>query len=219
MEFQDVLTQRQSIRKYLKTDIPTEHIEAMVQAAGLAPSGKNAQNWYFIASKSQAFKDGLAHVITEKNEQISRNLDEIEAGRGDRFRKILKNVTLFFTEAPVVIVAMTKVVMPSGYFEMKETGADDQSLDFLVRDTNPGMQSFGAALENLSLKAVDLGYGTCWLTSASYAAGEVEDFLRREAAFKKEGFFLGAILSVGIPDGSTPVPKRKPLHEILTIVD
>ncbi len=43
MELQDALQQRRSIRKYQKKDVSKEDIQAMIEAANLAPSWKNSQ--------------------------------------------------------------------------------------------------------------------------------------------------------------------------------
>jgi Nitroreductase len=43
MELQEALQQRRSIRKYQKKDVSKEDIQAMIEAANLAPSWKNSQ--------------------------------------------------------------------------------------------------------------------------------------------------------------------------------
>jgi hypothetical protein len=83
---------------------------------------------------------------------------------------------------------------------------------------NPGMQSLGAAIENLTLRTFDLGYGCCWLTSANYAAVAIEDLMREEAGFDREGWYLGALLTLGVPAPGDKSPDKKPLSDICTIL-
>jgi len=44
---------RRSIRKYLPTPVEEEKLTALIEAARLAPSGCNVQDWHFIVIRSQ----------------------------------------------------------------------------------------------------------------------------------------------------------------------
>jgi nitroreductase len=114
---------------------------------------------------------------------------------------------------------MTRTYIPSGYRECELAGVDPHVLDDLLNHRSPGMQSLGAAIENLNLRAIDLGYGCCWLTSANYAAAGIEELVREEAGFKEEGYYMGALIALGVPDGEAKSPGRKPLDEIYTLVE
>lgn len=218
MELQDILEKRQSIRKYKEGDIPEADIEEIVRAAGLAPSGKNIQNWHFIAIKNRQLIDKIADVIDKKNEKISDQMAKVDEEKALRFRKFFKNFTLFFTKAPVLTVVFSTIYKPSGYNEYELINAAPDILDDLLNHRNPGMQSVGAALENFTLKAIDKGYGTCWLTSANYAAAEIEELLKNEIGFEKEGFFMVAMMSMGIPLDNQKSPRKKALEDIYTFI-
>ncbi len=219
MELQEVLIRRQSIRHYKEGDIPEAHIKEIVRAAGTAPSGKNIQNWHFICIKNQTLIHKIAETIQKKNEEVSLEMDKKDPEKGNRFRKFVKNLTLFFLQAPVLTVVFTTTYYPSGYHEMTFAEYPKESTDDLVYLRSPGMQSLGAALENFTLKAIDLGYGTCWLTSANYAAREIEDLLKNEIGFEKEGYFMGALMSLGISEDNPKSPGKKPLEEIYTYIE
>ena len=83
---------------------------------------------------------------------------------------------------------------------------------------NPGMQNIGAAMENFTLRAIELGYGSCWMTSQNYAAEEIEHILKENYQFEKEGFHLAAMLAVGVPEENQKSPKKRELEEIYTIL-
>ncbi len=86
----EIIKKRRSVRKYLKKDVPDETIKEIIEAARLAPSAKNLQEWKFIIVKDEEIKEKLC-----------------EAAKGQKFVK----------EAPVVIAGVatyTKYVMSNG---------------------------------------------------------------------------------------------------------
>jgi nitroreductase len=223
MEFMDVLKKRQSIRRYKEGKIPQADLRKIIEAAGMAPSGKNIQNWHFVVIQDPIVMEKIAEIVTEKNRVVSEKMDwidsenQIDAEKGSRFRKFCKNFTVFFTKASALVVVYSTFYPPSGYYEYLMVGMDPETE--LVHHRNPGMQSLGAALENFSLRAVDLGYGSCWLTSANYAASEIEDYLKASHGFEKKDFFLAALMSVGIPEDNQRSPEKKPIDEICTFLE
>ena len=219
MNFQEVVEKRQSIRKFKEGQIPKEHIEEIVRTAGLAPSGKNVQNWHFVVIQKDELKQKVGQAVFEKNETICLEIDKLDKARGDMFRKFVQNFTLFFLKAPVIVVVFTTEYKPSGYYEYKFINADQAILDDLVKHKNPGMQSLGAALQTFTLKAIDLGYGSCWITSANYASKEIEALLKKEIGFEKDGYFMSAMLALGVPEDNQRSPNKKPLDQILTYVE
>jgi nitroreductase len=44
----EAIQQRYSVRSYLQTAVPEETLERILEAARLAPSARNAQNWRFV---------------------------------------------------------------------------------------------------------------------------------------------------------------------------
>ena len=218
MELQEILEKRQSIRKYKEGGVPKEHILEMIRAAGLAPSGKNIQNWHFVVICEEALKQKIGQAVLDKNESICLEMDKIDKERGDAFRKFVRNFTLFFLKAPVLFVVFSTDYRPSGYYELEFIDCDPSLLHDLVKHRNPGMQSLGAALENFTLKAIDLGYGSCILTSANYACAEIEEVLKKEIGFEKEDYYMACMIALGIPEEGQQSPKKKPIEQIMTYI-
>lgn len=216
MEFMEVLKKRQSIRRYKESQIPKADLQKIIEAAGLAPSGKNIQNWHFVVIENRSIIQKIADIVTEKNRVVSEKMDLIDPEKGSRFRKFCKNFTVFFTKASALVVVYSTFYPPSGYYEYQMVGLNPET--DLVYHRNPGMQSLGAALQNFSLRAVDLGYGSCWLTSANYAATEIEAYLKEAHGFEKKDFFLAALMSVGIPEDNQRSPEKKSIDEICTFL-
>lgn len=216
MEYRDLLKKRQSIRKYKEQDIPKEDLLKIIEAATYAPSGKNMQNWHFVVITRKTLKDKLVQTIQDKNAEIAAKMATIDEAKGLRFQKFCKNFTLFIEKAPAVIVIYGAVYLPSGYHELELFG---ESAEVLISRFNPGLQSIGAAVENITLEAVNMGYGSCWLTSANYAADEIEEVIKQETGFQKEGYSMVAMLSVGVPaDGTHKSPKKKTVEQIHTFI-
>lgn len=220
MEFLDVINMRQSIRKYQSDDIPNEDLRAIIEAAGKAPSGKNVQNWHFVAIRRRDLLQKLADLISAKNEAVAKMMEEKDIEQANRFRKFCKNFTVFWRDsAPAVIITLAKDYIPSGFNEYKLVYETHPILTDLLRFRNPGMQNIGAACENLTLAAIDKGYGTCWLTSANYAASEIEEFLIKEIHFDLQGFYFANMFAIGVPMPDQKSPSKKSVDEILTVID
>lgn len=220
MEFNELIYRRKSIRKYKKERIPDEDIRSILDAARVAPSGKNCQNWHFLVIKNKDIIKKLKWVIRDKNESIADRMRPIDEQKAERFEKFCKNFTLFIAQAPVVILTFAKTYYPSGYQELKLCGESEEYLQELTWKANPGMQSIGAAMEHMALAAADQGYGSCWLTSANYAAAEIEQMLKNTLGFEKEGYFFAAMMSIGVPqDCEHKSPSRMPLDGICTFIE
>lgn len=219
MELDKLIESRQSIRRFKDIDIPKEDIEKLIQTAGKAPSGKNIQNWHFVAIKNVELKEKIREVVRLKNEEIVNKMALLDEDKAARFLKFCRNFTLFPADAPVLILVFACDYIPSGYKEYEFIGADPQLMEDLACRKNPGMQSIGSAINTLLLKAVEMGYGTCWVTSANYAGQEIEALLKKEIAFEKEGFYYCAMLPLGVPEEGAKSPGRKSLDDIFTFVE
>lgn len=217
MNLKEILYKRQSIRKYTDQDVKEEDLKEILDAARVAPSGHNCQNWHYVVIRNDDLKAKIGKAIVDKNESIAEKMDEKDPDKGLRFRKFAKNFTLFGIEAPVLIAVYATVYWPSGYHEYVFADYPKEDIDKLFH-RNPGMQNIGAAVEHMVLRAIDLGYGSCWMTGQNYAADEIEAVIKEETGFEKEDYFLACMLAVGVPQGSPKSPAKKELDEICTFV-
>ncbi len=62
MDFFQVIKKRRSVRKFLKVDIPKEHLLKILEAGRLAPSGRNIQPWEFIVIDDEKIIQQLAEI-------------------------------------------------------------------------------------------------------------------------------------------------------------
>ncbi|MTI79304.1 MAG: nitroreductase family protein [Firmicutes bacterium] len=212
MNILDAIYQRHSIRKYKVQDVPTEDIKEIIKAATYAPSGKNSQNWHFVVVKNKDKIERIAQIIEEKNEAIAKKIKDED--RKKSFTKFLK-FTTHFRNAQVLILVYAGEYPVTGYNELLESGVPHEKTHELLLKPSPGIQNIGASIQNLMLAATSMGYGTCWMTSQNYAAEEITDYI----GFDKEGYFLATITPLGVPEGEVKSPPRKPVEEVLTIVE
>lgn len=207
----DFIYNRHSVRKYKDEPIPQKHIEKILHAAVHAPTGKNLQDWHFVVVKDRDKIEQIAQIIEKKNDEISKKLSDEEWAAN--FKKFVRYSTVFRT-APVLVLVYCGEYIPTGVKELKAIGACEEEIQEIIR-TNPGLQSVSAAVENLMLAAADMGYGTCWMTSGNYAAREINQFIN----FHKEGHSLVAMTPIGLPAVDPRSPERKPLEDVVTIIE
>lgn len=62
MEVREAIEKRSSIRTYQDKPVPEEKLLKILEAARLAPSGKNSQNWKFIVVRDDARKQALGRA-------------------------------------------------------------------------------------------------------------------------------------------------------------
>jgi nitroreductase len=78
MKVLEVIQKRRSIRRYKEDPIPEDVFHRVLEAARLAPSGKNLQPWKFIIVRDKELKDRLAQASASQ---------------------------FFIAEAPIIVVA------------------------------------------------------------------------------------------------------------------
>jgi len=186
MKIGEAIVQRRSIRKYKPEPVPRELVGQVLEAATLAPSGKNAQPWEFVVLEGED-KEKIAELMVSAAEQ----LEAMAYKSGSA-----KNSAGIIREAQVVIM----VYNPRQKKAVKLTPL--RKVMWSV-DT----QSVGAAIQNLLLKAVELGLGSLWICDVFVAEEQISAWLGREDE-------LIAAVALGWPD-EEPAPRpRKPWQQV-----
>lgn len=218
MHVKEAIKLRYSVRSFEDQDIPEDDLVQILDAGRLAPSGKNSQNWHFVVVRRQVVKDHIKRAIVDKTEEVALLMDQKDPEKGNRFRKFTKAYTINHLSAPVWILVYATPYTTSGYDELRFAGYPKEVLDQLLQ-RSPSMQNIGAAMENMTLQAVELGYGSCWMTGQNYAAAEIEQVIEKETGFQKEESFLACMLVLGVPKGDGKSPNKKPISEVCTFID
>lgn len=151
------IEKRRSIRKYKNKNVEAEKIEAILEAALQAPSPKNRQPWRFVVLTDQDEKNKMLESMRE-------HINLLLKKKGNRKDILASFSTLdIIKEAPVFILVCYKY----GTAEYHDDGIKWRlsAKDLEVVE----LQSIGAAVENMLLKAEALGLGSLWCADIFYA--------------------------------------------------
>lgn len=72
MDFQELINQRQSVRKYQNKPVEHEKIEKIIEAVHLAPSACNSQPWKIIIVDDPLLKNEVAQATFSKTISFNR---------------------------------------------------------------------------------------------------------------------------------------------------
>ena len=186
------ITDRRSIRKYRDTPVKRQVVEEILRAGMLAPSSKNRQPWRFIVAEGRAKAQSLAAMERglereKKQPLLPQSAQHLEAAR---------HTLRIMEQAPVVIF----VVNPLGIGMNRSLTVEERVYELCTA------QSIGAALENMSLTAFDLGLGSLWICDTYFAQEELMGWLGAEGE-------LAAAMAVGYAAESPQARPRKKLED------
>ena len=212
MQKLDFIYQRHSVRKFKDQSVDPTHLQEMIKAATYAPSGKNVQNWHFVVLNNKEKIQEIVKIVEDRNEALaSWTNDENLKKEISKF----KGFHTVFRGAPSLVFVFAGPYRDMAVDAYRAKNASSEEIHSLLR-VAPAVQNISAALQNLMLAAAALGYGTCWMTGPSYAFNEIHKYL----GFEKEGYFLAAMTPLGVPEEKElSSPSRKPIDEVLTIID
>jgi nitroreductase len=164
MDVKEAIRSRRSIRAYLDKAVEPDKLEAVLEAARLAPSASNQQLWKFIVVQSKELREKLGEAC---------------------------NRQAFVGEAPAIIVAC------SAHPERRMSCGQ-----------LPGPVDLSIAVDHMTLRAVELGLGTCWI--GAFQEPEVKKILGIP-----ENIRVITVLPLGYPKTLPKPTSRKKLKEIV----
>jgi len=131
MKFQDLIQERQSVRKYLDKPVEEEKLKLCLEAARLAPSASNSQPWTFV-------------VVNDP--ELLKQLARFSSGP-------LNSFNLFVDQAPVVIaMVMEKPKL------LTELGGRLKKKEFSLMDIGIAAEHFCLQATELGLGTCMLGW-------------------------------------------------------------
>lgn len=190
-----VIQNRRSIRKYKAQPVSHELLEVVLRAGMLAPSAKNRQPWEFVVVEGQA-KWEVAEVMKRglAREKVQPLLPESACYLG-----AAAHTLSVMEQAPVLIFA----VNPFGIRPGTVKAAEEHIFELC------NAQSLGAAMENMSLAATELGLGSLWICDIYFAYQELQEWLGMEGE-------LAAAMALGYGDEEPEPRPRKTMQEAVT---
>lgn len=187
---------RRSIRKFRQEPVPRDLLEGILQAGIAAPSSKNRQPWKFVVVSGTAKKDMLQQMqkglLREASEKavLPRSREYIHGA--EYTLKIMEEVPV------IVFVVDTLAGDLSATLDTEERIAEICNV-----------QSIGAAIENMSLAAVDMGLGSLWIGDIFFAYEELNTWLAADGV-------MVAALAIGYP---AEQPAARPRKDFSVLVD
>lgn len=181
----DAIAARRSIRKFKTTPVAHEIIEEILRAGSLAPSSKNRQPWKFIVTTGQAKEEVLA--VMERG--LEREAQQPLLPESAVYIGGAHNTLNIMRQAPAVIF----VVNTRGLDLLTPQNAENRVFEIC------NAQSIGAAVENMSLAAVEAGLGSLWICDTYFAQQELYTWLGGE---------LAAAFALGYAD-EEPAPRPR----------
>jgi nitroreductase len=187
----EAIAGRRSIRKYQDKPLPDEVVRQILEAATLAPSGKNGQPWRFYVVREDK-RDEMVRVMREGMGHAQEA--GVPLGSAEWTARIMER-------APVTVFVYN----------------DDAEVDAFAADVYamvgslPAVQSIGAAIQNMLLAAQELGVGSLWICDVFYAYREL-------TAWLGETHQMIAAVSLGYPDEAPGPRPRKAVSEVTTWV-
>jgi nitroreductase len=194
METMAAIENRRSIRKFLDKEIDKNIIEKIMEAGILAPSGKNAQPWKYIAVTGENKMEML--------KAMKKGIENEKYGNGIFIHHKQLAVPAEYTmkimeEAPVTIFVINTVE------KLKLTQTIEEKLGEMVN-----IQSIGASIQNMILAAFDYGIGSLWICDIYLAYRELGKWLNTDQQ-------IIAAVSFGYANEKPPARPRKNIEEVV----
>jgi nitroreductase len=196
----DVISTRQSIRRYTSEPIPDEMIDKILEAARWAPSGENEQPWKLIVVRDPETRHQLGEIARQGTGQrvtaeycLGQLQPRFEGIKDVEQREsVMKfmysgEVSKFPATAPLVIIVVG---------ELK--GMFDTPYDL------------SACIENMLLEAHSLGLGACWVHGPAVyprTAEKLKKLLKIPTGIGQ--YKVLAMVTFGWPDGKRKHPRPK----------
>lgn len=210
MDLFDAIKGRRSIRRFKQTPVPDEDIRKILDAGRLAPSSSNTQPWSFLVIKDRSVLQQMAEAVRTMVDRMIPFAED--AKQAQRLAAYKNNYYTFFVHAPAVIAVFMESIDAGTETLLGRMGYSAEDIKRLR--PSPGIQSVSAAIDHMLLAIHALGYGSCWMTGPLVAQEGFEKIL----GFGKEKC-IAALLPLGVPDEQPSVKTRKPLENIMKVLE
>ena len=204
-----LLERRRSVRQYTDEALSRETLESLIAAAIQAPSASNRQPWRFLVVCDAKVRGELADLVEAAAARVGEHVSKPFSAAYEDYRKYF----VHFREAPAVIVPLYRDAEILGRMVGPTVDPRDRASIELM-ESRTGIVSTALAVENLLLKATELGLGTSMMTGPLVAEAAL-----RERLDVKASWHILAFVAVGVP-AETPNPTvRKEVAQVIRWVE
>jgi coenzyme F420-0:L-glutamate ligase/coenzyme F420-1:gamma-L-glutamate ligase len=186
------LAARRSIRAFVDKPVGRDALDALVEAACVAPAPHHSRPWRFVIVDTDAGKRALAN------------------GMGARWRTDLEGDGVDSARIDDLIEASHRKIAgaPALVLGCLTWDGLDRYPDEARQRAEWGMAllSLGAAVENLMVAAADRGLASCWVAAPIFCPEAARDALALD-----ETWLPHALVLVGVPDPAYVGRPRPPI--------
>jgi len=186
------IEQRRSIRSFRAAPVDRGLLDALIEAACLAPAPHHSRPWRFVVIDTDDAKTALAHGM-------GAQWQEDLAGDGippARIAELVDASHAKITAAPALVLACLTWDGLDRYPDEQRQRAE----------WGMALLSLGAAVENLMLSAADAGLASCWVAAPIFCPEAARDALALPAEWLPH-----ALVLVGHPDPAYLARERPPV--------
>jgi len=187
MDTLEAIATRRSNRRFKADPIPQDALDKILNAAIMAPSGKNRQPWRFVVVR----EDKRGEMVAQMRAGIAKFKD-----RGENIGSA-EGTAAVMEQAPVTVF----IFNTEGKHPWLDRTIQESVWDMV------NIQSIGAAIQNICLAARALGPGSLWIADVLYAYEELEAWLGQDTE-------MIAAVSLGYPAVNPVIFSRKPLADV-----
>jgi nitroreductase len=200
MELFEAIKSRRSIRKFRSEPIPNHYVDELLEAGRLAPSGTNLQPTRYVIIRTEEAREKLKGCtplpfVAQAPVVIACCVDTQVLSKMDIRMKELKEANAF-VDTPLNDISEGKSYNKAK--SVMDEAALKSYLNFNV----------AIAIDHITLRAVDLGLGTCWIMM--FDREKIKNLLNVDDRYE-----VVALLPVGYPDQEPVQRPRLSKEEIL----
>jgi len=208
----DNMHERRSVRKYTDAPVSLDDIREIIDCARYAPSDTNSQTWEFVVVLN---REKIAKIEELTWDALNaRAAEAAERGLEKEARLLTRSFGPYataFRDAPALVVCLATPYTS----KFREKIFDPVGLvpDEVWREE--GIKSSCLASQNLMLAAHARGLATCPMTGPVLLA---EEALKAYLGIRDEAQ-VNMVIALGYPAETPAKLPRKPVDEILTIIE
>jgi len=188
----DLLEARRSIRAFRPDPVDRTTLDALVEAACLAPAPHHSRPWRWVVVDTNEAKRALGDGMGQRWREDLRG-DGIDE---DRIDELVNVSSERLSKAPALVLGCLTWDGLDRYPD-----ADRQRAEWGM-----ALLSLGAAVENLMLAATDAGLASCWVAAPIFCPETARDALELPNEWLPH-----ALVLVGHPDPDYTPRERPPI--------
>ncbi len=198
----DAIAKRHSVRAFTQEPVTDEELQALFEAARLAPSSLNSQPWRFKVAQEKEILKEFGKKEVSRTQTWLASAGAIIACCADLsgYVRDSQASAFFFRE--------NKLIQGDSMNGIEDYVAREAAADETARFGAAAM-NVGLSISFMMLRAVELGLGSCWI--GMFDEQKVKELLGIDPALR-----VVALLVVGHPaEGQAVEHNRKSLDEIM----